>query len=154
MSSLVQVTTSSWIGDYLNQRSVRSLMHVCAMRNQLVNILLTELHWGNISISLYIVLFLNIEISQAYEITFLGITPHFTKKLAYLLGLFYKHGLLSIPAWISNYTPSKVWDEITYLIAKFNGPPVKFENRLVISSHTSVGMWLLIHAWIKVNPCL
>ena len=34
---------------------------------------------------------------------------------------FYKHGLTLIPAWISNHTSSKVWDEITYPILNFNG---------------------------------
>ena len=29
-------------------------------------------------------------------------------------GLFYWHGLTLIPAWISNYMPGKVWDEIAY----------------------------------------
>ena len=29
-------------------------------------------------------------------------------------GLFYKHGLTLIPAWIVNYIHYKVWDEITY----------------------------------------
>ena len=28
----------------------------------------------------------------------------------------------------------------------------QFENGSVISSHTLLGMWLLIHAGIKVNP--
>ena len=31
-----------------------------------------------------------------------------------IFGLFYKHGLTLIFAWIGNYMPSKVWDEITY----------------------------------------
>ena len=37
----------------------------------------------------------------------------------------------------------KVWGEITY----------PFPNRWVIPSHTFLGMWLLIHAGIKVDPC-
>ena len=41
-------------------------------------------------------------------------------------GPFYQHGLTLIPAWICNYMPSKVWDEITY----------PFLNFKVISSHT------------------
>ena len=36
-------------------------------------------------------------------------------------GPFYKHGLTLIPAWISNYMPSKMWDEITYPFPNFNG---------------------------------
>ena len=31
--------------------------------------------------------------------------------------------------------------------------PLKFGNGLVISSHTLLNMWLLVHAVIKVNPC-
>ena len=31
--------------------------------------------------------------------------------------------------------------------------PLKFRNGKVISSHTLLSMWLLIHAGIKVNPC-
>ena len=34
---------------------------------------------------------------------------------------FYKHSLTLIPAWISNYMPGKVWDEITYPFLNFNG---------------------------------
>ena len=35
-------------------------------------------------------------------------------------GPFYQHGLTLIPAWISNYMPIKVWDEITYPFLNFN----------------------------------
>ena len=31
--------------------------------------------------------------------------------------------------------------------------PLKFENGYVISSHTSLGMWLFIHVGIEVYPC-
>ena len=31
--------------------------------------------------------------------------------------------------------------------------PLKFGNGIVISTHTLLGMWLLIDARIKVNPC-
>ena len=40
-------------------------------------------------------------------------------------GPFYKHGLTLIPAWISNYTPGKVWGEIMYLFLNFNGGTVE-----------------------------
>ena len=40
-------------------------------------------------------------------------------------GRFYKHGLTIIPAWISNHTPNKVWDEITYPFQNFNGCTVE-----------------------------
>ena len=36
-------------------------------------------------------------------------------------GTFYQYGLTSIPAWISNHMPSKVWDEITDTFLNFNG---------------------------------
>ena len=47
---------------------------------------------------------------------------------------------------LSNHIHYIVWDEITY-------PFPKFENVLVISFHTMPGMWLVIHAGIKVDPC-
>ena len=39
-----------------------------------------------------------------------------------------------------------MWGENANLISNFNGA-------LVILSSTLLGMWLLIHAMIKVNPC-
>ena len=48
--------------------------------------------------------------------------------------------------------PGKVSDEITYPIPNNNGTIVE-GNRLVISSHTLLGMCLLIHAGNAVNPC-
>ena len=38
---------------------------------------------------------------------------------------FYQHGLTLIPAWTSNYMPSKVWDEITYPFLNFNSATVE-----------------------------
>ena len=46
-----------------------------------------------------------------------------------------------------------VLDEITYPIFNLNGATVEVEEWKSISSHTLLGMWLLIHAGIKVNPC-
>ena len=40
-------------------------------------------------------------------------------------GPIYWHGLTLIPAWINNYTNSKVWDEITYTFLNFNGATVE-----------------------------
>ena len=40
-------------------------------------------------------------------------------------GPFYLHGLTLIPAWMSNHTSSKVWDEITYPFLNFNGATVE-----------------------------
>ena len=39
--------------------------------------------------------------------------------------LLYWHGLILIPAWISNHMPCKVWDEITYPFPNFNGAAVE-----------------------------
>ena len=41
------------------------------------------------------------------------------------IGPFYQHGLTLIPAWISNYTHYKAWDEITYPFLNFNGATVE-----------------------------
>ena len=41
-----------------------------------------------------------------------------------------------------------VWGRVTHIYA-----PLKFGDGSVISSHTLLDMWLLIHAWIKVKPC-
>ena len=38
---------------------------------------------------------------------------------------FYQHGLSSIPAWIGNYVPSKLWDEITYPFLNCNSCAVE-----------------------------
>ena len=38
---------------------------------------------------------------------------------------FYSYGLISIPAWISNYINYKEWDEITYPFLNFNGATVE-----------------------------
>ena len=37
----------------------------------------------------------------------------------------YQHRLTLIPAWISKYMPSKVWDEITYPLANFSSSIVE-----------------------------
>ena len=42
----------------------------------------------------------------------------------YICSPFYYHGLTLIPACISNYMPSKVWDEITNPFLNFNGATV------------------------------
>ena len=36
----------------------------------------------------------------------------------------YEHGLTVILAWISNYIHYKIWNEVTYLFANFNGATV------------------------------
>ena len=58
---------------------------------------------------------------------------------------FYQHWLKLIPAWISYYTQYNFWDEIIYPFPKFNGTGMD----KLLSSHTLLGMWLLIHAGIK-----
>ena len=52
--------------------------------------------------------------------------------------------LILSPAWISDYICYKVWDEITKPFLNFNGATVE-----LISSHTSLCIWLLIHTGIK-----
>ena len=70
---------------------------------------------------------------------FLGYTVHIS-------GSFYLHGLTLIPPWICNYISYKIWYEITF--SNFNGCT---GDRSAISSHTSLGVRLLIHAGIKVQ---
>ena len=43
-------------------------------------------------------------------------------------GPFYSHGLTLILAWISNYMPRKVWDEITYPFLNFNSCTVEVKE--------------------------
>ena len=43
-------------------------------------------------------------------------------------GHFYQHGLTLIQAWINNYMPSKIWDEITYPFLNLTVQPLKFRN--------------------------
>ena len=38
---------------------------------------------------------------------------------------FYEHGLILIPAYISNHMPSKVWDEITYPFLNFKSHTIE-----------------------------
>ena len=47
------------------------------------------------------------------------------RKLMIPWGPFYQHGLTLIPGWISNQTPNKVWDEITYSFPSFNSCTVE-----------------------------
>ena len=54
---------------------------------------------------------------------------------------------------MNNNIYHKVYDEITYSFQTSMVAPLKFENVLLISSHTLLGMWLVIHAGIKVNIC-
>ena len=53
----------------------------------------------------------------------------------YFSGLFYYHGLILIPAWISNYINHNVWDEIICSFPNFNGVTLGVGNGQVISSH-------------------
>ena len=43
------------------------------------------------------------------------------KLISVFPGLFYKHGLTLISAWISNHIHYKVWDEFIYPFLNFNG---------------------------------
>ena len=53
---------------------------------------------------------------------------------------------------LSNYIYYKVWDEILVHSQTSAVPLLKFGHGKVILSHTLLGMWLVIHAEIKVNP--
>ena len=66
------------------------------------------------------------------------------------MGPFYEYVFKSIPAWKNNLLRGKCGME---LFIHYKITPFKFWNREVISSHTSYGMELHIHAGIKVNPC-
>ena len=64
---------------------------------------------------------------------------------------FYLHGLTLIIAWISNCNHYKVCDENIYTLPTSAMQPLNFGNGLVISSHSFLSMWLLIHAGFKLN---
>ena len=76
-----------------------------------------------------------------------------TEKHSNKWGIFYWHGLTLIPAWISNYIRYEVWCEITYPCPNFDGTTVEIWNGQAVSSHTLLGVWLLIHVGIQVKPC-
>ena len=64
---------------------------------------------------------------------------------------FYSQGLTLTPALISYHGPCIVWDEIIHPFPKFNDAAVLVWNGYVISSHTLLSVWVLIHAALKVN---
>ena len=51
--------------------------------------------------------------------------PYDMNKLIIACTPFYLHGLTLISAWISNYMPNKVEDEITYPFLNFNSATVE-----------------------------
>ena len=59
------------------------------------------------------------------------------------------HGSTLIPVWVCNYIHHKVWDKITEPLLNFNGAAVKVCEW--ISSHTLLGVWLLIHAGLRLT---
>ena len=62
---------------------------------------------------------------------------------------FYWHGLIPVPAWLSNYIHDKAWDEITYPFPNFNGATVDvWEWISNFIPHTLFCIWLLIHVGI------
>ena len=65
-------------------------------------------------------------------------------------GPFYKHRLTLIPAWISNHTPSKMWDEITYPFPNFNSAAIEVLEWISKSIPHLIKDLILIHA---VYPC-
>ena len=59
----------------------------------------------------------------------------------------------TIPGWKINYIHYIVWDEITYLFPNFIGSTIDVWEWIRNSiPRFTPGMWLLMHAGIKVNP--
>ena len=59
--------------------------------------------------------------------------------------------LFLIRVWISNYIHQNMWDEITHSFPNFKGAAFKVWEWISNSSHTLVGMWILIHNLIHVS---
>ena len=51
-----------------------------------------------------------------------------------------------------NYIYHEVWDDITYPFQNFGGVAIEVRDWMK-KSHTLLGIWLLIHAGIKINLC-
>ena len=66
---------------------------------------------------------------------------------------FYQNILTSILGWIGYDIHYEVWDEITYPFTNFNGATVEVWEWINDFVSYSTGMWLLIHAGIKIDPC-
>ena len=66
-------------------------------------------------------------------------------------GPFYYHVLTLIPVWMSNYICCKMFNDITYPFPNFSGATVEDWEWMNDFIHISPGMWLLMHAGIKVN---
>ena len=60
------------------------------------------------------------------------------------MGPLYWHGLTLVTAWVSNY--------IHYEFPNFNGCIVDVWERINNFNRILLGMWLVIHDGIKVNP--
>ena len=69
--------------------------------------------------------------------------------LCVIFAPFYSQGLTCIPVWISNNIRYKMWDWNYLYIAKLQGV---HRWSYIIPSRTLLGMWLFIHAGIKVKP--
>ena len=54
---------------------------------------------------------------------------------------------------MNNHIVSNVLYEITHPFPNFNSAAIKVQNGNVISSHTLLGMYLLIYPGIKVYAC-
>ena len=84
--------------------------------------------------------------SRIYSMAFFKIQTLSVKKIRCLqnVGHFYLHGWILIPAWISNYMPSKVYClQLLIYSQTSTAAPSKFWNGYVISSHMLWWMWLL-----------
>ena len=101
---------------------------------------------------------------HGYILLYLSLTVHkyFIVDLCYLFSTsprrpFYQHGIISTPAWISNYI--KYWIYYILKSVRWNYISIlklallKFGNGWVILSRILQDVWLLFHAGIKVNLC-
>ena len=75
------------------------------------------------------------------------------QEFALFAGISFTNGLILILEWMSNYIRYKRIEKITCTFP--NGATIEAWERIkkfIISPHTSMGMWLLIHAGIEINP--
>ena len=88
----------------------------------------------------------------SYSTTWQPFLTHWSLVMAYdIVDL--GHGLTWIPAWINDNIYYKVWDEIMYPFPNFSGITAEGSEWISNYTHILLGMWLLIHAGIKVKSC-
>ena len=69
------------------------------------------------------------DVEKWWKIRYFYVTPinYLRERVKYMANFAHWHqnGLTSIPAWISNHMPNKVWDEISYPFPNLNGESVE-----------------------------